>query len=135
MQIMKILFIFMLLLKLVSFNRNKHNFPNQHGRFSMNRCLYCYIAILLLRYQKLARVLNNWPFLSYMMKFQTLRAFYSSSIQLLLAIPSGTQCALCAIQYYPIAFESINVENHQKWSTTPSLFNKKWSWLKLNGQS
>ena len=60
-----------------------------------------------------------------MMKFQTLRAFYSSSIQLLLKIPSGTQCALWALQSYPIAFESINVENHQKWSTTPSLFNKK----------
>ena len=53
------------------------------------------------------------------MKFQTLRAFYSNSVQLLLTISSGTQCALCALQSYPIAFESINVENHQKWSTTP----------------
>ena len=60
-----------------------------------------------------------------MMKFQALRAFYSSSVQLLLTIPSGTQCALCALQSYSIAFESIKVENHQKWSTTPSMFNKK----------
>ena len=49
-----------------------------------------------------------------MMKFQTLRAFYSSSVQILPTIPIATQCALCALQSYPIAFKSINVENHQK---------------------
>ena len=48
------------------------------------------------------------------MKFQTLRAYYSSSVQLLLTIPIATQCALCALQSYRIAFKSINVENHQK---------------------
>ena len=35
-----------------------------------------------------------------MMKFQTLRAFPSSSVQLLLTIPSATQCPLCATQSY-----------------------------------
>ena len=60
-----------------------------------------------------------------MMKFQTLRAFYASSIQLLSTIPSALQCTLSATQSYLIAIKSINVENHQKWSTTPSLFNKK----------
>ena len=33
-----------------------------------------------------------------MMKFQTLRAFYASSIQLLSTIPSALQCTLCAKQ-------------------------------------
>ena len=60
-----------------------------------------------------------------MMKFQTSRAFYSSPVQLLLTIPSATQYPLCATQSYPIAPKSINVENHQKMVTTPSLFNKK----------
>ena len=46
------------------------------------------------------------------MKFQTLRAFYSSSVQLLLTIPSATQYPLCATQSYSIASKSINVENH-----------------------
>ena len=60
-----------------------------------------------------------------MMKFQTLRASYSSPVQLLLTIPSATQYPLCATRSYPIAFKSINVENHQKIVTTPSLFNRK----------
>ena len=60
------------------------------------------------------------------MKFQTLRAFYSSPVQLLLTIPSATQYPLCATQSYLIAFKSINVENHEKKTvTTPSLFNIK----------
>ena len=49
-----------------------------------------------------------------MMKFQTLRAFYSSSVQLLLTIPSAIQYTLGATQSYSIASKSINVENHQK---------------------
>ena len=73
-------------------------------------------------------------FIFNIMKFQTLRAFYSSPVQILLTIPSATQYPLCATQSYPIAFKSINVENHKNMVTTPSLFNKKWSWLKLNSQ-
>ena len=60
-----------------------------------------------------------------MMKFQTLKAFYSSPVQLLLTITSATQYPLCVTQSYPIAFKSINIENHQKMVTTPSLFNRK----------
>ena len=54
-----------------------------------------------------------------MIKFQTLRAFYSSPVILLLTIPSATPYPLCATQSNPNTPESINFENHQKRSTTP----------------
>ena len=60
-----------------------------------------------------------------MIKFQIFRAFYSSSVEFLLKIPSATQCSLCASQSYLTLFKSINVENHRKIVNTPSLFDKK----------
>ena len=66
-----------------------------------------------------------------MVKFQTLRAFHSSSVQLLSTIPRATQCPLCATHSYPIESKSINVENHKKMVITPSLFNKKMKLIEI----
>ena len=43
-----------------------------------------------------------------MMKFQTLKAFYASSVQLLPTIPSVTQSTLCATQSYLLGVRMTN---------------------------
>ena len=59
-----------------------------------------------------------------MMKFQNLRAFNSSSIQLLLTIPSASQYLLCASQSFLISIKQFNVENLQKYPSLCSIKNE-----------